>query len=71
MSGLFNWRTLLRGIFMGVGTWLAAVPCPVPEDQCFTTIIGSFLVMLGAALGSSAQSVRAASNHQVTVAGKK
>lgn len=60
MAGLFNWRTILRGALITIGTWLTAIPCPDPDAGCLTRIIGAGLVMLGGSLGSSASSVKAA-----------
>lgn len=59
MGGLFNWRTILRGVLITVGTWLTAMPCPEPGADCLTRIIGAALVMLGGSLGSSPSSVKA------------
>lgn len=60
MGGFFNWRTLLRGALITVGTWLVGIPCPDLGEGCLTRIIGAALVMLGGSLGSSSSSVRAA-----------
>lgn len=59
MGSFFNLRTIIRGALGTVGSFLVGMSCgETPEAQCITQIVGSFLIGLGLAIGSSGQSVK-------------
>lgn len=62
--GLLNWRTILRGLLMGLGAWFLTMPPPLQE-------IGAAMMAIAAAIGSSASSVVAGAKETVKVVTKE